>query len=119
MAPPPEELHGYIQFNIAEVLRPFVRQHRLGKVQGEAGFRVKSDPDYVPGPDASFVSQERSATLRKVGAYRDGSPDLAIEIISPSNRADEVHAKVQRYLEGGGQGVWVLYPQHPLDDRPS
>ncbi len=110
LAPPPEELHGYIQFNIAEVLRPFVRRHKLGKVLGEAGFRVRSGPDYVPGPDASFVSNERSASLKKIGAYRDGSPDLAIEIISPSNRADEIHAKVQNYLAGGGRRVWVLYP---------
>lgn len=110
LAPPPDEQHGYIQFNVAEVLRPFVRRHKLGKVVGEAGFRVRSGPDYVPGPDASFVSKERSANLKKVGAYRDGAPDLAIEIISPSNRADEMHEKVRNYFVGGARRVWVLYP---------
>lgn len=111
VAPPVEEPHGDIQFNIAEILRPFVRRHRLGRVRGDAGYRVAADPDYVPGPDASFMSHERAAEFPKTGTYRDTAPDLAIEIISPSNRADEMHAKVQRYLAGGARRVWVLYPE--------
>jgi Uma2 family endonuclease len=111
VAPPVEEPHGDIQFNIAEILRPFVRQHRLGKVRGEARYRVAADPDYVPGPDASFMSRERAAQFPKTGTYRNVALDLAIEIISPSNRADGMHAKVQRYLAGGSRRVWVLYPE--------
>jgi Uma2 family endonuclease len=110
VAPPPEELHGDIQFNVAEILRPFVRRHRLGRVRGDVGYRVRRDPDYVPGPDASFLSRERAAQFEKTGTYRDTAPDLAIEIVSPSDRAERVQEKVQWYLGAGAQRVWLLYP---------
>jgi Uma2 family endonuclease len=111
VAPPVQESHGDIEFNIAEVLRPFVRQHRMGKVRGAAGYQVAANPDHVPGPDASFLSNERAAQFPKTGTYRNVAPDLAIEIVFPSNLADEMQAKVQRYLAAGSRRVWVLYPE--------
>ncbi len=109
-SPPPTDGHGDIQFNISDVLRPFVRAYKLGRVVGEAGFRVARDPDHVPGPDASFLSFGRESELKRVGAYLDGAPDLVIEIISPSDRAHRVEAKVRAYLAGGARRVWLLYP---------
>jgi Uma2 family endonuclease len=39
------------------------------------------------------------------------APDLAIEVVSPNDRADEVHSKVHEYLEAGTRLVWVLWPR--------
>ncbi len=39
------------------------------------------------------------------------APDLAVEVVSPSDRAAEVLAKVAEYLEAGTRLVWVVYPQ--------
>lgn len=111
LAPPPGDTHGEIQINVAETLRQFVRTNRLGKVLGESGYRLKRDPDQVRGPDVSFISGARRASLERVGAYVDGAPELAIEIVSPTDRADKVEAKVRAYLEAGALRVWVLYPE--------
>ena len=110
-APPPGDTLGEIQINVAGILREFVRANRLGKVLGESGYRLKRDPDQVRGPDVSFISGARRAGLQRVGAYLDGAPELAVEIVSPTDRADKVEAKVRAYLEAGALRVWVLYPE--------
>ncbi|SRR5713226_2847326 len=43
--------------------------------------------------------------------YFEGAPFLAIEIVSPSNSAEQIEAKIELYLANGSQEVWVLYPK--------
>lgn len=40
------------------------------------------------------------------------APDLAVEIVSPNDRAYEIYDKVRQYLEGGTRLVWVVWPRH-------
>ncbi len=40
----------------------------------------------------------------------DVAPDLAIEVVSPSNKADEVIGKVREYFQAGALRVWIVYP---------
>ena len=47
-------------------------------------------------------------------AFFCGAPDLAIEILSPSNRPGETHAKVADYLAAGSKLVWVVDPAHSV-----
>src|SRR5207244_2037726 len=66
--------------------------------------------------DVAFVSDERWPRARRVpdDAAWDVVPDLAIEVVSPSNIANEVVAKVGEYFRAGVQRVWVVYPKQPL-----
>ena len=43
--------------------------------------------------------------------YIPGAPDLAVEILSPSNRSAEIHAKVADYLAAGARLCWVVDPE--------
>lgn len=109
--PPPGGEHGGIAVTVAWHLYSFVREHRSGRVFGEAGYVLASDPDTVRAPDASFVSARRLATGAWRGPYFVGAPDLAIEVVSPGDTAREVEGKVGEYLAAGGRAVWAIDPR--------
>jgi Uma2 family endonuclease len=67
------------------------------------------DPPTVRGPDLSYVARERTPGF-PARAWIQGAPDLAIEVLSPSNRARLIREKVSDYLESGSQAVWVVDP---------
>jgi Uma2 family endonuclease len=118
---PPGFDHGCIVSDIAAVLREFVRAGRLGLVAVDAGFCVSHDPDTVRSPDVAFVRAER-VPPGGVRAFFEGAPDLAVEVISPSDRASEVLAKAQEWLQSGCTTVWVVDPETKTvtvySDRP-
>jgi Uma2 family endonuclease len=94
------------------VLRDFARQHRLGKVYAaETGFVLSRDPDTVRAPDAAFVVAERAAVQESRDGFFDGAPDLAVEVVSPSETEESIHAKVLDYLHAGTRLVWVIHPE--------
>jgi Uma2 family endonuclease len=107
---PPGFKHGCIALEIAAALREFVFSRKLGLVAVEAGFWVSHDPDTVRSPDVAFVRTERIPP-GGIHAFFEGAPDLAVEVLSPSDRASEVNAKVQDWLASGCQEVWVVDPQ--------
>jgi Uma2 family endonuclease len=76
----------------------------------ETGFRISRDPDTVRAPDVAFVCAQR-VPRRIPRGYFDGAPDLAVEVLSPEDRASEVMAKVQDWLEAGCREVWVVDPK--------
>ncbi len=108
--PLPSLLHDRVRRTLERILETFVARHRLGEVFGEAGFVLARDPDTVRGPDLSFVTRERLVGV-DYARFFEGAPDLAIEILSPSNRPYQVRAKVADYLSAGCRLVWVVNPQ--------
>ncbi len=74
----------------------------------EQAFEVATDK--VRHPDVAVCLQPQPGVA---GQRFKGSPDLAIEIVSPSESALDLHAKVRLYLETGAKAVWVVWP----DDR--
>jgi Uma2 family endonuclease len=103
--------HGDIVGELSMRLRQFVRRLRLGRVLGaETGFILARNPDTVRAPDVAFVAEARVAQLGRIRGFFPGAPDLAVEVVSPSDSATEVQQKVDDYLEAGTQQVWVVYP---------
>ena len=91
--------HGRVAGRIYELLSAHVRQHRLGDtLVGEPGFYLERHPDTVRAPDVAFVQAERAAHAPARGFY-DGAPDLAVEVLSPDDRASEA-AMEDRKREG-------------------
>jgi Uma2 family endonuclease len=110
--PPPSYRSGVVATNIAVPMAGFVKQHRLGLVSGaDGGLLLRSDPDTVRAPDVSFVRADRIPAGGLVAGYWPGAPDLAVEVLSPSDRYPEVQRKVQEYLDAGTQLVWVVDPE--------
>ena len=68
-------------------------------------------PDTVRGPDVAFVSRERFERNADTVKAFAGAPDLAVEVLSPSNTAAAMHAKVADYLAAGARCVWVVDPE--------
>jgi Uma2 family endonuclease len=112
-----EKTLGTRAANIATLLTgllvPFVRAHRLGRVMTESLFRLDPAAKLERRPDVAFVSNERWPWNRRVPDEAAWSivPDLTIEIVSPSNTANEVQGKVQEYFRAGARQVWVVYPK--------
>src|SRR5262245_15685175 len=109
--PAPGRLHGRTIANIASILKAFVRSTRSGIVYAaDTGFVLARDPDTVRGPDVAYVTNERERLAGGEAPYFPGAPDLAIEVISPSERMSEVLGKVSDYLAAGSRLVWLVDP---------
>jgi Uma2 family endonuclease len=109
--PVPGRLHGRTVARISYLLSDFVGSKRLGVVYtGDTGFVLARQPDTVRGPDVAFLSNERERETEDARPYIPGAPDLAIEVISPSDRTREVLGKVSDYLAAGSRLVWVVNP---------
>jgi len=102
--------HGRFASRIVAALENHVARQGLGIVTtAEAGFQLARDPDTVRAPDVAFVQVDR-VPPGGVKGYFQGAPDLAVEVVSPSDRPDEVAAKVQDWLQAGCSTVWVVEP---------
>ncbi len=108
---PSGSLHAIIAARIGSILCDFVEERKLGWVFGaEGGFHIGHDPDTVRAPDAAFVSARRMPDSVPQGFF-PGPPDLAVEVLSPGDRASEVLAKVSDWLEAGCRKVWIVDPE--------
>ena len=104
--------HGKITIRISTPLDNYVMSHNLGVVCGaETGFKLQQNPDTVRAPDVSFVSRERIPEEGEPDDYWPFAPDLAVEVISPGDRYEQVKEKVKDYLEAGTSMVWVADPK--------
>jgi Uma2 family endonuclease len=111
MMTPAGSEHGSIVVNITVPLATHVKQNALGRVfSADTGFRIAHDPDTVRSPDVAFVQNNRLESPLARGFFQ-GAPDLAVEVVSPSDRASEVLAKVHDWLDAGCRAVWVVDPE--------
>jgi len=102
----PTMAHGEISSNIVILLGNHVRQHQLGRIYtAETTFQVGESGRK---PDVAFVSQERLPENRHQASPIP--PDLAIEVVSPSDTVYNVLEKVLEYLDAGTQMLWVIEP---------
>jgi Uma2 family endonuclease len=102
--------HGRWGDNLAFPLSGHVRQHRLGRVYTNVGFTLFGEPATVLGPDISFVATDREPPIDEQSGFVAMAPDLAVEILSPSNSAGEIARKVRLYLDAGVRLVWIADP---------
>jgi Uma2 family endonuclease len=108
---PPGGQHGAIAVILAMLLRLWTKQNTGGYVGVEAGYILAHDPDTVRGPDVSYVRAERIPRSGIPEGFWDMAPDLAVEVVSPSETADEVREKVRDFLSAGTPLVWTIYPR--------
>lgn len=105
-------LHAQLVNALLRRLDAFVAAHDLGAVFGGGlGYVIAHTPDVVRIPDLSFIAKGRLPSADAQG-FVPFAPDLAIEIVSPGDRAVAVYGKVREYLEAGTRLVWVLWPKY-------
>lgn len=95
-----------------QILGPFARANRLGRVAVETLFILRHEPRLRRRPDVAFVSAERWPLNRPTtsAAAWDVIPDLAVEVVSPTDPASDVQSKIAEYFSAGVRLVWVVYP---------
>ena len=104
--------HGRIAGRLFLRIGNHVEQRKLGEVfAAETGFLLSRDPDTVRAPDVSFVSYERLGAFADYAGYLPLAPELAAEVVSPSDESSKVEAKAKAWLQAGVRVVLVVDPQ--------
>ena len=107
--PPPQFEHGRVVLNLGVLLGQHVKAHKLGTACAETGYKLESNPDTVLGPDISFVARQRLGD--DPDGYYIGAPDVAVEVLSPSDRRGRVEWKTDLWLSLGAKSVWNVNPK--------
>jgi Uma2 family endonuclease len=111
---PASQLPTIIGVEIVTHLRTFAREQGLGVVTGaDGGFQLS--PVDLLVPDAAFIASGRLQGVRKRGFFQL-APDLAIEVVSPSDSVTAMQRKAARYLALGVREVWLIYPSERRAD---
>jgi Uma2 family endonuclease len=110
---PPGPRHGGAVGRVTYRLEERVRMLGAGRVVVGGGFLLELpwDPEQVRSPDVAFVSASRLEGGRLPVKLLRGAPDLAVEVVSPSDNAGDLQQKVRDYLGAGARLVWILYPE--------
>lgn len=88
-----------------------VHQQRAARVFSSEGCLViRRRPDTVIAPGAAFATAERRAVHGIPSGYREGPPDLAVQVVSPHDRTADPDDKIDAWLNAGTRLVWVIHP---------
>ena len=111
MAPAGGE-HGGVAYEFGRLIGNHVVPRKLGKLfAAETGFLLAREPDTVLAPDVALVRAERLPRRDELIGFPPVAPDLVVEVVSPSDREDDLAAKVAAYLEAGVRLVLVARPR--------
>jgi len=109
--PPAARDHGRMAGRIATAVGSHAEETRQGEmVTADAGFVLRRGPDCVRAPDVAFVSAGHLPAEEGPGTFFEVAPDLAVEVVSPSETTQDTEAKVRDYLAAGTRLVWLIYP---------
>ena len=103
--PPTSLEHGNISADLFWFLSLHIRENQLGRVYMDTGFRVG---ERVLIPDIAFISTDRLPDDQSKAS--PVPPDLAVEVVSPTDAQSRIIRKVFAYLEAGTHLVWILEP---------
>jgi Uma2 family endonuclease len=107
--PPPKGLHGVCCVKATLRLENFVEANRRGTVcANDTGVITERDPDTVRGLDIGYWSYERLPQV--TDAYIEVAPDLAVEVLSSSNRPGQIRQEMREYFNRGVRMVWIIHP---------
>src|SRR5262249_44511931 len=109
--PPPMKPHGRVCVNVSFLLENYVRQRSFGYVtSNDSGVILERDPDTVRGPDVALYEDAQSFEELHP-KYGETPPVLAVEVLSPNDRANRVNRKITDYLKNGVALLWVVDPE--------
>lgn len=100
-----------IAATIAFLLGLHVRPRKLGRIyNADAGFVLFPDRETVRVPDVAFVRADRMPQGEARRHFARLAPDLAVEVLSPTDRNRDVRAKAAMYQEAGVPLIWLVDP---------
>jgi Uma2 family endonuclease len=101
-------LHGFIATKLSIELGKYIQEKSLGILcDSSTGFWMKNSD--LLSPDISFISGQRIREYKySLEKFYHGSPDLVIEILSPSDNIEKISTKVKMYFENDTKLLWVI-----------
>jgi len=108
LTPSPTPWHNLISFRMRTALAAFVQKFALGFVTGEVDFRLSINT--FRKPDVAFIASSNLGAMDLHHSPIDFAPTLAVEIISPTNLAQDTAKKIRQYLDAGAKQAWIVYP---------
>lgn len=112
--PPMSTLASIVTNKLANSLEIYGRGHKSGTAYMESLIRLPIRRNRQRRPDVMFVTFDRWPVDRPILATQSAwevVPDVAIEVVSPSDLAEEIFEKMQEYFESGVRSVWIVYPR--------
>jgi Uma2 family endonuclease len=104
----------YFGTRIIYLLMSYLEEHNIGAVAGAQGL-IRFKLDLVRVPDVSFIRwdsvDDPDAIENPAGAFLEYAPDLAVEVLSPSNTQREMEIKLDEYAKAGVKLVWYVDPE--------
>jgi Uma2 family endonuclease len=108
---PMSELANETAGLICAALIAHARPRNLGRVLPEQTFKCfPNDPDQIRRPDVAFISADHASDERSAG-HIPFPPDLAVEVISPNDKAYDLDEKLNDYRQARIKLVWVVNPE--------
>jgi Uma2 family endonuclease len=105
----PGARHSGVCTRLSRKLGVFVEDNALGEVYQEASFQINENERI---PDLAFISAERLPAEGEPETKWTLVPDLAVEVVSPNDLYEKVHAKAMEYLTAGVRQVWLVSPEN-------
>jgi Uma2 family endonuclease len=103
--------HGKLLTELARRIGNFLAEWPVGEAYtGDTGFILSRDPDVLLAPDLWVIRIERLPENPPEAGFEELTPDLVVEIISPSERPGQINRKVWEYLNAGVRLVWLIDP---------
>lgn len=115
VTPSASHFHNKIRDRVTARLQAYLDAQKLGEVTSETDLKLAED--VVRRPDVAFIRAGRLEGIDLDQSPLPVAPDLAIEIVSKNDRADDLLLKVSQYLQAGAQAVWLMYPNTRLAYR--
>jgi Uma2 family endonuclease len=110
--PSPLTPHGLVIFNLAFLLKSYLKRNDIGRAWGaESGLITSRGPDSVRGMDAAFCSYARWPKDSPQRGYATIAPEVVFEVLSPDDRWPRVLKKISEYLDAGVLVVCTVDPE--------
>lgn len=104
----PNAKHSGITGRLNSEIWFFLKTNKIGRVYPEADFQIGAD---IRIPDVAFISAERIPSAGEPQKFWDFAPDLAIEVISPTDFYQDVLNKIDDYFAAQVKQVWLINPK--------
>jgi len=102
--------HGGVGSRLIGELWAHIKAQRLGGVYGaDTSFQIGQNERM---PDVAFVAAARIPEEGEPEGAWPMPPDLAVEIVSPTDLHEKLMTKVTEYLKAGVRQVWLISPEH-------
>lgn len=106
----PTPRHNWIAATVYRILQEFAMKTSAGLVfPMGTGFIIDAESNTLRSPDVGFILGRRAGAINP-NRNIPGPPDLAVEVVSPTETAASLRRKINQYCKAGCHTVWVIYP---------